>query len=99
MTSGKRLEASGVLVGGSPAVAEDVNIKTRGGVARALDTLLRCSPVTLKTVTSESGRVAYTLTLARESGTAIYRNETGVVDPARYTAIGTVLHLTRKELA
>jgi len=87
VASGKRLEASGPLAS-SPAVAEDVDIKSRDGVVRALDALLRYSPVTLKTVTSESGRVTYAITLTREGSTAIYRNESGAIDPARYTATG-----------
>jgi len=89
---GKRLAASGSLTGGPVTLAGDIEIKTREGLAKAIDRLLTSSSVTVRTV-SESRRVTYTITLAREEGTSIY--ETGHFGFLRYVATGITLYLSK----
>jgi hypothetical protein len=69
-----------------------VEVKTREGLARAIDRLVASSSVTLRSV-SESRRVTYTLTLVREVGTSIY--ETGYFGFLRYVATGVTLYLSK----
>jgi cyanophycinase len=90
VAQGRRLVASGALPGGPATSAEDVEVKTREGLARAIDRLVASSSVTLRSV-SESRRVTYTLTLVRVVGTSIY--ETGYFGFLRYVATGVTLYL------
>jgi len=92
VAQGRRLVASGALPGGPATSAEDVEVKTREGLARAIDRLVASSSVTLRSV-SESRRVTYTLTLVREVGTSIY--ETGYFGFLRYVATGVTLYLSK----
>lgn len=90
--SSKKLVASGELPGKPVTVAEDIEVKTREGLARAVEKLLTSNSVTLKTV-SESRKITYTLTLIREARTAIY--ETGYFGYLRYVATGIRLLLQK----